>query len=78
MVPEELFSLALGLVPPWLVEHVSFTAEEKRLDLHIHFRKVRCNGCPSIAGEGAAGENAADHILLRGIRSDHNRVIDGE
>jgi hypothetical protein len=39
---------------------------------------VRCNGCPSIAGEGAAGENAADHILLRGIRSDHNRVIDGE
>ncbi len=32
MVPEELFSLALGLVPPWLVDHVTFTVEEKRLD----------------------------------------------
>jgi hypothetical protein len=47
VVPEELFSLALGLVPPWLVEHVSFTAEEKRLDLHnIHFPKGSRFACP--------------------------------
>ena len=36
MVQEELFSLAIGLVPPWLVDHVTFTLEEKRLDLHIN------------------------------------------
>ena len=30
MVPEDLFSLAIGLVPPWLVDHVTFTVEEGR------------------------------------------------
>ena len=48
MAPEELFSVALGLVPPWLVEHVTFTVEEKRLDLHINFPKgsrFACSVC---------------------------------
>ena len=46
MVPEELFSLALGLVPPWLVDHVAFTVQEKRLDLHINFPKGSRFACP--------------------------------
>ena len=37
MVQEQLFSLALGLVPPWLLDRVTFSAREKRLDLHIDF-----------------------------------------
>ena len=37
MDQEQLFSLALGLVPPWLVDGVTFSAREKRLDLHIDF-----------------------------------------
>jgi hypothetical protein len=37
--PEQLFSLALGLVPPWLVDDVTFQVEDKRLDLHINFPK---------------------------------------
>jgi len=32
----QLFTLALGLVPPWMVDEVRFTAEEKRLDLHVN------------------------------------------
>jgi hypothetical protein len=34
---EQWFSLALGLVPPWLVDDVTFQVEDKRLDLHIDF-----------------------------------------
>ncbi len=33
MDQEQLFSLALGLVPPWLVDDVTFKVEDKRLDL---------------------------------------------
>lgn len=50
MEQEQLFSLALGLIPPWLVDGVrfcsvalretSFSAEEKRLDLHIDFPRA--------------------------------------
>jgi hypothetical protein len=36
---EQWFSLALGLVPPWLVDDVTFQVEDKRLDLHINFPK---------------------------------------
>ena len=42
MVQQELFSLALGLVPPGLVDDVTFQVEEKRLDLHINFPKTGC------------------------------------
>ncbi len=32
MDQEQLFSLALGLVPPWVVDDVTFKVEDKRLD----------------------------------------------
>jgi transposase len=42
----QLFTLALGLVPPWMVEEVQFTAEEKRLDLHVNFPRGSRFPCP--------------------------------
>lgn len=33
----QLFTLALGLVPPWMVVDVNFKVEAWRLDLHIDF-----------------------------------------
>ena len=59
MVPEELFSLAIGLVPPWLVDHVTFTVEEKRLDLHINFPKGSRFACP-VCGEGCPVHDTHD------------------
>ena len=41
----QLFTLALGLVPPWMVDEVRFAAE-KRLDLHVNFPKGSRFPCP--------------------------------
>ena len=60
MVPEELFSLALGLVPPWLVDDVTFQVEEKRLDLHINFPKGSRFAC-SVCGEECPVHDTRDH-----------------
>ena len=60
MVPEELFSLALGLVPPWVVDHVTFTVEEKRLDLHINFSKGSRFAYP-VCGEECPVHDTHDH-----------------
>ena len=43
---QQLFTLALGLVPPWAVDDVRFTVEEKRLDLHVNFPKGSHFPCP--------------------------------
>jgi len=60
MVQEELFSLAIGLVPPWLVDHVTFTVEEKRLDLHINFPAGSRFACP-VCGEECPVHDTRDH-----------------
>ena len=44
----QLFTLALGLVPPWMVVDVNFKLEAKRLDLHIDFPKGIRFACPSV------------------------------
>lgn len=44
----DLFQLALGLVPPWLVRAANFDAEKKRLDIEIDFTRggtFACSGC---------------------------------
>ena len=44
----DLFQLALGLVPPWLVKAANFDAEKKRLDIEIDFTRggtFACSGC---------------------------------
>ncbi|MBE7567942.1 hypothetical protein H7F08_14945, partial [Acidithiobacillus sp. HP-11] len=40
MDEDKLFTLALGLVPPWMVDDVTFKLEEKRLDLHINLSLI--------------------------------------
>jgi transposase len=60
MAPEELFSVAIGLVPPWLVDHVTFTVEEKRLDLHINFRAGSRFACP-VCGEECPVHDTREH-----------------
>lgn len=42
----DLFQLALGLVPPWLVKDCNFDAEKKRLDIEIDFAKGGHFDCP--------------------------------
>ena len=42
----DLFQLALGLVPPWLVEAAKFDVKEKRLDIKIDFSRGGRFPCP--------------------------------
>ncbi|MFC1833230.1 hypothetical protein ACFL2Q_00680 [Thermodesulfobacteriota bacterium] len=35
MQDTELFQLALGLLPPWLVESCQFDPDEKQLDVRV-------------------------------------------
>jgi transposase len=42
----DLFQLALGLVPPWMVADAKFDAENKRLDIVIDFKTGGRFACP--------------------------------
>ena len=42
----DLFQLALGLVPPWMVAAGAFDAERKRLDIEIDFKTGGRFACP--------------------------------
>ena len=42
----QLFQLALGLTPPWLVTEARFDAAEKRLDIEIDFKTGGRFACP--------------------------------
>jgi len=42
----DLFQLALGLVPPWMVAAANFDAEKKRLDIEIDFKVGDRFACP--------------------------------
>lgn len=46
MQPEDLFSMALGIVPPWEVTEVSFSKESNRLDIIIDFQRGATFLCP--------------------------------
>jgi len=45
----DLFQLALGLVPPWMVKACAFDAERKRLDIEIDFARGGRFPCPICA-----------------------------
>ncbi len=53
----DLFQLALGLLPPWLVKDCQFSVSEQRLDLYIDFAK---GGSFTCADCGQAGCPAYD------------------
>jgi transposase len=46
MNPESLFSMALGITPPWEVEGIEFSMENKRLDIKIGFQRGATFACP--------------------------------
>jgi len=46
METETLFALALGIVPPWKVDGITFSKEEKRLDIRIGFGRGATFPCP--------------------------------
>ncbi len=60
LVQQELFSLALGLVPPWLVDDVAFKGEDKRPDLHINFPQGSRFACP-VCGEECPVHDTREH-----------------
>lgn len=39
MLTQQLFSLALNIQDPWFIKDIQFSSENKRLDIHIDFRK---------------------------------------
>jgi len=57
----ELFQKAIGLVAPWYIKEVKFTAEEKRLDIYVDFIKgTKFNYTETLeSGEGVAREVSA-------------------
>lgn len=57
MQDTDLFQMALGLAPPWMVAHSAFDPEAKRLDIHIDFPRGSKFACPAC---GAAGCPAHD------------------
>ena len=53
----ELFRMALGIEPPWVVTKSEFDAAAKRLDIHLDFAKGSRFACPEC---GVAGCPAYD------------------
>ena len=45
----DLFQLALGLVPPWMVRATNFDADKKRIDIEIDFARGGRFPCPACA-----------------------------
>jgi hypothetical protein len=43
----DLFQMALGLLPPWMVVRSTFDAAAKRLDIHLDFPKGSRFVCPN-------------------------------
>ena len=48
---KELFQAALGLLPPWMVEHCTFDESAGRLDIHLDFSRGGVFLCP-VCGVG--------------------------
>jgi transposase len=57
----QLFQAALGLLPPWLVDHCRFTVESGRLDIYLDFPRGSAFPCPVC---GAANCKAYDTDTL--------------
>ena len=57
MEQNQLFALALGLTEPWYVASLDFSAEDKRLEIGIDFRRGGVFPCPEC---GATGCKAYD------------------
>lgn len=61
MKQAELFSQALGLTVPWEVVGIEFSAEEKRLDIHLDFPRGSVFQCPQCKEPGARPYDSSRH-----------------
>lgn len=65
MNSESLFAVALGISPPWEVEGIEFSKENKRLDIKIDFHRGATFACP-VCGTAApvhdTGEKTWRHL----------------
>lgn len=62
MKDTDLFQMALGLIPPWLVDRSTFDPEQKRLDIYIDFSRggqFTCTGC---GREGCKAYDTVDKV----------------
>ncbi|MGC9217272.1 MAG: ISL3 family transposase, partial [Acidithiobacillus sp.] len=60
MAPEELLSPDIWVVPPWLVDHVTYVVDEKRLDLHVNF-PADCRFAFTVCREGCPVHDTREH-----------------
>jgi transposase len=54
MDQKQLFGMALGLSEPWFIDSLTFSPEQKRLDIHIDFRRGASFPLPGVAGSHKA------------------------
>jgi transposase len=65
-VEKELFSAALGLVPPWRVARSEFDADAGRLDLYLEFPRGARFACPVVGcAERECGVNDTEDKTWR-------------
>ncbi len=60
-----LFRLALGLAAPWMVKSLEFSAEKKRLDIHLDFprgSRFPCPECGKLCGVYDTEERTWRHL----------------
>ena len=56
----DLFRMALGIEPPWVVTKSEFDAAAKRLDIHLDFAKGSRFACPQCGTAGCPAYDSED------------------
>ena len=62
MQDTDLFQLALGLMPPWLVENCRFDVKKKRLDIYIDFSRGGEFPCPECGRMNCKAYDTVDKV----------------
>ena len=62
MQDTDLFQMALGLFPPWLVERCTFDPEQKQLDIYIDFSRGGEFACPECGRPGCKAYDTVNKV----------------
>ncbi len=62
MQDTDLFQMALGLFPPWVVERCTFDPEQKRLDIYIDFARGGEFACPECGRPGCKAYDTLNKV----------------
>ena len=68
-----LFQLALGITPPWEVDRLEFDADQRRLDIHVDFKRGSKFVCP----ERGAGDCPVHDVVDKEWRPSQLRPARG-